>query len=217
MSNRILLLFIIFFFSLQGNAQKVGKVLRANTGSPIMGVNIYLSENRGVAVTDTLGQFEIGQLLHFAKNDTVFFSCVGHAKKAIALGTLREQHYTVYLQETAIPIGEVAVIGKTLHNFLPYKRLAVMPNNGISSFASLMTDSGIFVTGGDYTSIKMGALPTSPEQLRKMHNLIIEGYSKSAYQYDIDEDRWSKLKLNFEPRVGHTALNYRKRVYILGG
>lgn len=217
MNNKLLFLLIILFVSLHCTAQKVGKVLRADTHSPIAGVNIYLSGEKGIAITDTLGQFEIRQLLHLVKSDTIFFSCVGYEKSAITLGTLQEQQYMLYLQEKAVAMDEVAVVAKQLRNFLQYERLAPLPNNGISSFASLLVDSCILVAGGDYTSVKMSAVPTSLEQLGKMHNLIFEGYSKSAYRYDIVKNQWSKLNLKLEPRIGHAALNYGKRVYILGG
>lgn len=73
MNNKLLFLFIILFLSLQCNAQKVGKVLRADTHSPIAGVNIYLSGEKGIATTDTLGRFEIRQLSYLVKKDTIFF------------------------------------------------------------------------------------------------------------------------------------------------
>lgn len=217
MNNKLLFFFIFLFLSLQCNAQKVGKVLRAGTHSPIAGVNIYLSGEKGIATTDTLGQFEIRQLSHLVKTDTIFFSCVGYEKSAITLGALQEQQYMLYLQEKAVAMDEVSVTASQLRNFLQYERLASLPGNGISSFASLLIDSCILVTGGDYTSVKMSAVPTSLEQLGKMHNLIFEGYSKSAYRYNIVKNQWGKLNLKFEPRVGHAALNYGKRVYILGG
>ncbi|WP_455592478.1 Kelch repeat-containing protein [Bacteroides sp.] len=217
MNNKLLFFFIILFLSLHCNAQKVGKVLRADTHSPIVGVNIYLSGEKGIATTDTLGQFEIRQLLHLVKKDTIFFSYVGYEKSAITLGALQEQQYMLYLQEKAVAMDEVSVTARQLRNVLQYERLAPLPGSGIFSFASQLIDSCILVTGGDYTSAKMGALPTSLEQLGKMHNLIFEGYSKSAYRYDIERNQWSKLNLNFESRVGHVALSYGKRVYILGG
>lgn len=216
MNKKILLLFIIFF-SLQSSAQKVGRVLHIDTRSPIVGVNIYLYPKKGIAITDTLGQFDTEALSHLNNTDTIYFSCIGYKTKATQLTDLIKNQYIVLLNETSTLIKEVTINARPLQNLLQYTQHAPLPNNGIYSFASCITDSCLFVIGGDYTDIKMDKVPTSPSQLEKLHNFIIEGYSKNAYKYDIAKEQWTKLKLEFLPRAYHSAFYYNDKIYILGG
>lgn len=216
MDKKILLLLIIFS-SLHGSAQKVGKVVHIDTRSPIEGVNIYLSPLKGIAVTDTLGQFNIEALSYLNNTDTIYFSCIGYKTKATQLTDLRKNQYIVLLNEKSTLIKEVTINARPLQNLLQYTRHAPLPNNGIYSFASCITDSCLFAIGGDYTDIKMDKVPTSPSQLDKLHNFIIEGYSKNAYKYDIANDQWTKLKLEFLPRAYHSAFYYNDKIYILSG
>lgn len=218
MNNKLLLLISMFFlFYFNGYSQEKGHILQVDTHLPISEVNIYTTQGIGITITDSLGTFDLKYLSHLNEADSLYISHVGYKTELISLAGLKRKGYTVLMTEVAIVLGEVVANAKPLQNKLQYTMLAPLPGSGISFFASTLVDSCIFVQGGDYTDIRKADLPTGPESLEKLHNFIVEGYSKEMYRYDIKNNQWANLKLDLRARAYHSALYYNNKMYILGG
>jgi len=205
------------------SAQTKGIVLDEKQNRPLDGVNIYLTNNAVLAVTNNRGEFNLKKLSAIGKTDTVYFSYVGYAPKKITVAELKAKNYIVYLSETAQQLNEVTVVSnaENLKNTIDYKQLASL-KDGLYAFGSLLINNKIYVIAGNTSFGSNSGLEAlekyGDDFLQHMKPTISwREYSGAMHIYDIETDKWTADNQKFSKRAYHDMHYFNGKIYILGG
>lgn len=204
---------LISYVSLHGQIR--GRVLDIANRSPLLGVNIYLSPDKGLTTTDENGEYTLSNQFNFSETDTLHFSYIGYEEKKVLWRELKENEFIVLLAEDNQRMGEVTVIGEkpSLKLYLDYDVLAPMPQP-LAGIGETLHNGKLFVTGGDAS---MQRAQSSRTAFGGVSYFIVQSYSNKLYVYDIATDTWDVSKLKLDKRAYHATFYYNKNIYILGG
>ncbi|MCD8079278.1 MAG: carboxypeptidase-like regulatory domain-containing protein, partial [Bacteroides sp.] len=182
------------FTSLLCAQEKPGRVYDRQTGEPISGVHVYLTNEEIVAVTDTNGIFLLTALPEAQDSLILSFSHISYERQEVLWEEFVDHGREIYLYPSAQVLHEVSVPGRRLQLQLTHRTLAPLPI-AVHSFAAALADNCIYVVGGEMDF----------------------AYNDKIYKYDISQDGWETLPHQLHQRVNHTVNHYKGRLYITGG
>lgn len=129
----------ILFFSLTATsfAQTLsGKVIDRDTDETVAFANVQIGDTYGV-ITNDEGQFEIA-VDRFKPSDSLVFSFLGYARKAIAIKDFNQK---IYLSPTALSLDEIYLIDKNLD---PFEIMEKVKENISKNYASETEKLSVF-------------------------------------------------------------------------
>nr|WP_297784442.1 carboxypeptidase-like regulatory domain-containing protein [uncultured Allomuricauda sp.] len=220
-----------------------GRVLESNSQKPIQNVNILLKDSKTGTVTNSMGSYSIKFDRKPKRRDSLLFSSIGYAPKAIAIKDL-VSNGVVYLTEKIEQLDEVNVSANKLERNLEFKKLTPM-ERGIHNFGSFISTGKIYVVGGDASiisntdteafkdvaqqwvaasanSFRGGSFNYASFQqllLRAYSNdwLTHESYSDNIRIYDIASDTWETQEADLKGRAYGQAVLHNDHIYTFGG
>ncbi len=105
---KVLLFTILTSIALFAQTIKItGVVLDAETGLPLEGVNVVISESQPILVTDRLGNFEFSFISE--NNSQIVFSRIGYKTYRLSIDQSQDLHLEIRLNPADITLGEVIV------------------------------------------------------------------------------------------------------------
>ena len=103
--NKLLLLVLLFPFSILAQSTFTGTVLDKATNQPIPGVNVVVEGTQNGTATDFDGKFS----LNVKKGDNIVFSYIGYKNYTLAYAA--QKNISIVLEEDSAQLDEVIVIG----------------------------------------------------------------------------------------------------------
>lgn len=196
------------------SAQIKGRVLDAQTNVPLIGVNVYLTSNKGLTATNAAGEYVLLESDLQGSADSISFSHIGYFTQKLSKQNLHDNDYLVLLVPSTQRLGEVIVEDKMplLKSFISFKKMASMPH-GLSSFGSTLYGGKLYVTGGDASYVQVVA-NNGDEPSSKLATWF---YSDRLYTYDVEADSWEENAVKLDKRAYHATHYYDGKLFILGG
>ena len=225
------LFFLLFSGSYISLSQTIsGKVLDANSKKPIENVNIYLSDKTSIGTNSgSEGFFSFQIPKKVAKKDSIRFSVLGYKTFTIALNELLQKANIILLEKQATQLKEVNVSTKRKQNFIRFKKIGEIENNTYS-FASLLIDDKIYISGGDTSTeedsfkratIRANEKSPNPTFLDVINNwepsFTKQAYSNHFLTFDLKTYETSIVSKKIYARAYHNMNYYDGELYILGG
>ncbi|MDQ6527566.1 carboxypeptidase-like regulatory domain-containing protein [Flavobacterium sp. LHD-85] len=224
------ILFTILLFPLCLNAQTIKGIVKSQaTDSLLDDANIYAIQNQTGTLTNSKGEFSLN--LKEKTKDSLQVSHIGFITVKIAIKDLKKINYIISLKEDIENLNnvEVKIKKRKLKSKIHFEKLAPL-KNAVFSFASLLNNGKIYVTGGD-TSYKSNAfeiaktktnshdpqvfMPIYFQELRRE-----EGSAKHNGDfliYDIKTNTWENSNKKLIKRAYHSLHFYDNSFYIFGG
>lgn len=234
MKNNKLLLSLLFIsfntFIFFGQTIK-GRILDKDTKNPIENVSVFLIKNNSIGTSSNSdGSFNFKIKIAFKKKDSIYFTSVGYTTFKTTIDNLQHSNKTIYLTKVTDVLNKVTVKRKRRKKWkLNYKKLTSI-KSGIFSFASVLVDNKIYISGGDKSrtddSFKRAVTRVNekyPEPsfrdllLNWEPSNSLKSYNKKLYIYNLDKNSWEKSDIKFENRAYHAINYHNNKLYVLGG
>jgi hypothetical protein len=217
--------FLIFLFSIvttffYGQTYHI-KVLDSNTDAPIakvhlkLGKEVFLTNNKGIAI------------IPIVKIKKLEASHIKYHSKNIQLNKSNKE-VTLYLTEKYLKLEEVNITSKrNLKKYIHFTKLQQLPKS-IHSFGSVLFDDKLYTFGGDASNFQYSNRKGFSEMIMSNENEIIRflaknkqsnfyKYRKTVFLYDFKTSVWNETLIKPKPRAYHKAINYKNKIYLLGG
>lgn len=230
--KKFLLSIFLSFVYASSFAQTIrGKVL-SEKKMPLSEASIYIKKLQKGVSTNSKGEFRIKIKKRVSEKDTLVFSYIGFKAQRISLKDLKALNYIVVLESKAFTLDEISIStkNKKLKTYLEYTKLPAM-EKGLYSFASVLADNKIYVSGGD-TSSKFDAVNNAlsldkyssrplvefSQILQEVGRVSLgEFYNDILYAYNLETGTWEKSSLKLIKRAYHNMHYYDGKLMALGG
>lgn len=229
--NYQILFILLFFNSFSVVSQNVsGKILDADSKNPIENVNVFLSDITSIGTnSDNKGFFSLKIPKKTSRKDSVRFSVLGYKTYTIALNELLQKANIILLKKQTTELKEVNVSTKRKQNFIRFKKIGELENSTFS-FASILIDDKIYISGGDTSreedSFKRASrraeekymIPTFEAVMKEWEpSRSKKSYSNDFLVFDLKEYKTTKIDKKITARAYHNMVCYDDELYILGG
>ena len=223
--------FVIFFFStycLFGQTIK-GKVIDAETKTPLENVSVYFKNLKKGTTTNRKGFYNLKIDSDFYSLDTLTVSIIGYYPQNLVLSELKKNDFTINLYKKTEQLKEITLLtNRKLKKEIRFRKLSSL-RRGVHSFDSKLIDDKIYLIGGDGSYLE----DTGKKALLEVQNLpksnfsdllkrlvlnpTWENYKDDLLVYNITNDDWIKSDLKFRERAYHNTNLINNKLYVIGG